>query len=578
MAGKIAQSFIDDLLSRADIVEVVGRTVTLKKAGRDFQGLCPFHNEKTPSFTVSPEKQFYHCFGCGAHGSAIGFLMNHDSLGFVEAVEDLAGGLHLAVQYESEGPTPTANYTPLYELMTAAQACYARLLREHPTKERAVEYLKRRGLTGAVAKTFGLGYAPAGWETLVNQLGVDAARRAQLVDAGLAVPRDNGTFYDRFRDRIIFPILDRRGRCVGLGGRIIDQGEPKYLNSPETPIFRKRQELYGLHYVLKHGHRPERVLVVEGYMDVVALAQHRVNNAVATLGTATTGEQLELIFRHVTEIVFCFDGDNAGRRAAWRALETVLPLLLEGRKAGFLFLPQGQDPDSLVRSEGAARFESPEHITPLSTFLFDQLAARADTSSLDGRAQLIALARPLIGKVPVGPFRQLLIQHLEKIAQTRVQMGQAQSFSPPANPSPPRALPSRATPQAGRVPSLLRRAISLLVHQPSLAPLARDLPAIDVALNDEAALLFTLLERLTANPSAQVGTLLESLRDSPLWPLLEEVMGLPMLLDETQWEAEFSGAIEQLLKQRQRQRYRRLVSEKSRLSGVDHELPGAPGV
>ncbi len=578
MAGKIAQSFIDDLLSRADIVEVVGRTVTLKKAGRDFQGLCPFHNEKTPSFTVSPEKQFYHCFGCGAHGSAIGFLMNHDSLGFVEAVEDLAGGLHLAVQYESEGPGPTANYTPLYELMTAAQACYARLLREHPTKERAVEYLKRRGLTGAVAKTFGLGYAPAGWETLVNQLGVDAARRAQLVDAGLAVPRDNGTFYDRFRDRIIFPILDRRGRCVGLGGRIIDAGEPKYLNSPETPIFRKRQELYGLHYVLKHGHRPERVLVVEGYMDVVALAQHRVNNAVATLGTATTGEQLELIFRHVAEIVFCFDGDNAGRRAAWRALETVLPLLLEGRKAGFLFLPQGQDPDSLVRSEGAARFESPAHITPLSTFLFDQLAARADTSSLDGRAQLIALARPLIGKVPVGPFRQLLIQHLEKLAQTRVQMGQSPSFSPPTNPSPPRTSPSRAAPQAGRVPSLLRRAISLLVRQPSLAPLARDLPAIDVALSDEAALLFTLLERLTANPSAQVGTLLESLRDSPLWPLLEEVLGLPMLLDETQWEAEFSGAIEQLLKQRQRQRYRRLVSEKSRLSGVDHELPGAPGV
>ena len=570
MAGKITQSFIDDLLSRVDIVEVVGRTVTLKKAGRDFQGLCPFHNEKTPSFTVSPEKQFYHCFGCGAHGSAIGFLMNHDSLGFVEAVEDLAGGLHLTVRYETDGAAPTVNYTPLYELMAAAQTCYARLLREHPAKERAVDYLKHRGLTGTVAKAFGLGYAPAGWETLVTQLGVDATRRAQLVEAGLAVPRDNGTFYDRFRDRIIFPILDRRGRCVGLGGRIIDTGEPKYLNSPETPIFHKRQELYGLHYVLKNGRRPGRVLVVEGYMDVVALAQHGVDNAVATLGTATTAEQLELIFRHVAEVVFCFDGDNAGRRAAWRALETVLPLLLEGRKAGFLFLPQGQDPDSLVRSEGAARFAAPAHITPLSKFLFDELAGRADTSSLDGRAQLIALARPLIGKVPVGAFRQLLIQHLEGVAQTRVQMGQAPSYPRPSTP------PPMAPRKSGRVPSLLRRAIGLLARQPSLAPLARHLPALEVSSNDEAALLFTLLERLTEHPSMPVGVLLENLRDSPLWPLLEEVLGLPILLEETQWEAEFSGAIEQLLKQRQRQRYRRLVSEKPRAAEIESVPQGVP--
>ena len=559
MAGKIAQSFIDDLLTRADIVEIVGRSVQLKKAGRDFQGLCPFHNEKTPSFTVSPEKQFYHCFGCGAHGSALGFLMNHDSLSFVEAVEELAGQLHLPVQYETDGSAPaTPSHRGLYDLMHEAQLLYERLLREHPARERAVDYLKMRGLTGLIAKTFHLGYAPPGWDTLCSQLGTDPARRQQLIEAGLAVQRDNGSFYDRFRDRVIFPILDRRGRCVGFGGRVIDQGEPKYLNSPETPIFHKRRELYGLHHVLRRGARPSRMLVVEGYMDVVALAQHGVENAVATLGTATTAEHLEQIFRYASEVVFCFDGDKAGRRAAWRALETALPLLSEGRKAGFLFLPQGDDPDSLVRREGSARFESPEHITPLSSFLFDELAARADISSMDGRAQLVALARPLIGKVPAGPFRQLLSQHLQRLAQTSVRLGPA----PPAPGTGQTAAKPRPT--AGRrVPSLIRKAIGLLVRRPSLAPLASELPAVNVAEDPESALLITLLERLERNPALNAGSLFEALRESAQGPLLEEIMGQPILLAEELWAAEFSGAIEQLARQQQRQRFRRMVKERA---------------
>ena len=569
MAGKIAQSFIDDLLTRGDIVEIVGRSVQLKKAGRDFQGLCPFHNEKTPSFTVSPEKQFYHCFGCGAHGSALGFLMNHDSLSFVEAVEELAGQLNLPVQYETDSSAPaTPSHRGLYDLMHEAQLAYARLLREHPARERAVEYLKMRGLTGAIAKTFHLGYAPPGWDALCSQLGTDPVRRQQLIEAGLAVQRDNGSFYDRFRDRVIFPILDRRGRCVGFGGRVIDQGEPKYLNSPETPIFHKRRELYGLHHVLRRGTRPSRILVVEGYMDVVALAQHGVENAVATLGTATTAEHLEQIFRYVSEVVFCFDGDKAGRRAAWRGLETVLPLLSEGRKAGFLFLPQGDDPDSLVRREGSARFEAPEHITPLSRFLFDELAARADISSMDGRAQLVALARPLIGKVPAGPFRQLLAQHLQSLAQTSVRLGPA----PPA----PAQHGAKPCPAAGRgVPSLIRRAIGLLVRRPNLAPLARDLPAVNVADDPESALLITLLERLERNPLSNAGSLFEALRGTAQEPLLEEIMAQPILLAEDLWATEFSGAIEQLARQQQRQKYRRMVNDRAPRATPEQEPPPA---
>jgi DNA primase len=557
LTGRIAKSFIDDLLERANIVEVVERVVPLRKAGRDFQGLCPFHNEKSPSFTVSPEKQFYHCFGCGAHGSAIGFLMNHDGLGFVEAVEELAGMLGLEVQYDTATPAaPVADHSGLYAVMEEAQQTYARLLREHPARTRAVDYLKARGLTGQIAKRFGIGYAPAAWDTLAATAG-DAARRKLLVDAGLLVLREDGKCYDRFRDRIMFPIRDRRGRCIAFGGRIIDSGEPKYLNSPETAIFHKRSELYGLDQVLARGRRPERILIVEGYMDVVSLAQFGVENAVATLGTATTGEQIEQLYRHVSEMVFCFDGDAAGRRAAWRALETVLPLLKEGRRAGFLFLPQGQDPDSLVRAEGPAVFNAKERITATSRFLFDELSAKADLSTLDGRAQLVALARPLIARVPPGPLRQLLGQHLKELAGTTIR--EADAPAPPARRAAPPPRPARPGRQ---VPSLPRRAIAMLVRQPSLAALARDLPALDVASNAESALLVGLLETIEAEPDITTGALLERLRDTAQGGLLDEILALPLLLDEEHWPAEFTGAIEQMLRHSRRgELTRRIVGQ-----------------
>ncbi len=550
MAGKIAKPFIDELLARANIVEIVERSVQLKRAGRDFQGLCPFHHEKTPSFTVSPDKQFYHCFGCGAHGSAIGFLMNHDGYGFVEAVEELAGMLGLEVQYEAGGAAdaPAADFSGLYRVTEEARHFFVRMLREHPARARAVEYLKGRGLTGEIAKRFGIGYAPPGWDSLSDALGREPAQRKLLVEAGLAVEKDeDGRFYDRFRDRVMFPIHDRRGRCIGFGGRIIDAGEPKYLNSPETPIFHKRQELYGLDQVLKRGKRPDRVLIVEGYMDVVALAQFGIDNAVATLGTATTGEQIEQIYRQVPEIVFCFDGDDAGRRAAWRALETVLPLLKEGRRAGFLFLPQGQDPDSLVRAQGPAVFGAKDSVTALSRFLFDELAAKADPSTIDGKAQLVALARPLIAKVPPGPLRQLLARHLETISGATVRLSDApQPFRPHAPGTPGESRPGRPQRPGRHVARPETRLIELLVRRPSLVALARDLPALDVASNPAAALLVTLLETLEHDPDLHAGALLEHFRDGPHAALLGEILAREFVLDESRWESEFATTVEKL--------------------------------
>ncbi len=351
MPGAIPQHFIDELLSRADIVEIIGRRVPLKKAGREFQACCPFHNEKTPSFTVSPTKQFYHCFGCGAHGSALSFMMEYDRLSFPEAVEELATSMGLEVPREAgfaQGP----DHRPLFDILERAAAYFAQQLRQHAQAAQAVEYLRGRGVSGEVAADFRLGYAPPGWDNLLQALGGgDDSRIRLLREAGLITEQD-GKRYDRLRDRIIFPIRDTRGRVVGFGGRLLGDGKPKYLNSPETPVFHKGRELYGLFEARQADANPARLLVVEGYMDVVALAQFGISNAVATLGTATTSDHLEKLYRATPELVFCFDGDRAGRDAAWKALQTALPLMREGRQARFLFLPDGDDPDSMVRRIG----------------------------------------------------------------------------------------------------------------------------------------------------------------------------------------------------------------------------------
>jgi DNA primase len=400
VAGRIPQSFIDDLVSRADIVEVIDSHVPLKKAGREHKACCPFHDEKTPSFTVSSEKQFYHCFGCGAHGTVLGFLMNYRHLEFVEAVEALAQRLGLDVPHEDdEGRPATAPTAPLYELLARASSYYQRQLREHPERARAVEYLKSRGLSGEIAAEFKLGYAPPGWDNLTRALGPGEAERNQLVRAGLSVERSERA-YDRFRDRVMFPILDRRGRTIGFGGRVLGDDTPKYLNSPEGAIFHKGRELYGAYQAISSSKTLQRVIVVEGYMDVVALAQHGVANAVATLGTSATSDHVEQLFRMVPDVVFCFDGDEAGRRAAWRALETALPRMRDGRQAFFMFLPEGEDPDSLVRSRGGEAFEKLAADAPsLGTFLFDRLVDQVDLGTIDGRSRMVELARPLLVKI-----------------------------------------------------------------------------------------------------------------------------------------------------------------------------------
>ncbi|KIQ32277.1 MULTISPECIES: DNA primase [Pseudomonas syringae group] len=421
MAGLIPQSFIDDLLNRTDIVDVVSSRVQLKKTGKNFSACCPFHKEKTPSFSVSPDKQFYYCFGCGAGGNALGFIMDHDNLDFPQAVEDLAKAAGMEVPREQgvKGQKPRQpTDSPLYPLLTAAAEFYRQALKNHPTRRAAVDYLKGRGLSGEIARDFGLGFAPPGWDNLYKHLSSDTLQQKVMIDAGLLIENaETGKRYDRFRDRVMFPIRDSRGRVIAFGGRVLGDDKPKYLNSPETPVFHKGQELYGLFEARKYNRNLDEIIVVEGYMDVIALAQQGLRNAVATLGTATSEEHLKRLFRVVPNVLFCFDGDQAGRNAAWRALEATLSSLQDGRRARFLFLPEGEDPDTLVRSEGTDAFRARinQHAQPLADYFFEQLTKEADPRSLEGKAHMATLAAPLIDKVPGANLKTLMRQRLTEI-------------------------------------------------------------------------------------------------------------------------------------------------------------------
>ena len=522
MAGRIPSQFIDDLLARTDIVDLIGSRVQLRKAGRDFQARCPFHDERTPSFTVSREKQFYHCFGCGAHGTAVGFLMEHDRLGFREAIEELAQKAGLEVPGDGEPSRGGPDLAPLYATLEQVGQLYRRQLREHPESSRAVEYLKGRGLTGEIAGRYGVGYAPPGWDFLLARLGQDRASAERLFEAGLLAEQD-GRRYDRFRDRIMFPIRDRRGRVIGFGGRVLGDGQPKYLNSPETAVFRKGRELYGLHEAQQARRKLERLLVVEGYMDVIALAQFGIDYAVATLGTATTPDHLQLLLRSAPELVFCFDGDRAGRDAAWKALETALPLATGSQSLRFLFLPDGEDPDTLVRAEGQGAFEQRlQRAQPLSELLFEHLSAQVDMVSHDGRARLATLAKPLISKVPVGIYREMLEGRLAALAgvapratmQTRRFRGD-----------------HRQTARSTR-PSRLAQAIALLLDRPGLAGQAAavedDWRRLD---NPGTAILAGVLEVILAQPSINKGTLIERWRDHEHFGYLQRLSVEPFLRD-----------------------------------------------
>jgi DNA primase len=560
MAGRIPEKFIDELLTRIDIVDVIDARVPLRKAGKDYKACCPFHEEKTPSFTVSQDKQFYHCFGCGVHGSAIGFLMEYEHMSFPEAVEDLAARAGVSVVREQQGGA----YTPgmakdelanLSDLLQQADRYYRRQLREHPSAQSAVEYLKGRGLSGAIAADFGLGFAPDGWDNLLRAIGTDAATQEALVTAGLAVKKDNGGYYDRFRQRVMFPIHDYRGRLIGFGGRVVGKGEPKYLNSPETPLFHKGRELYGLFRARDALRRERRALVVEGYMDVVALAQFGIDYAVATLGTATTRDHLERLFRFTPEVVFCFDGDRAGREAAWRALENALPVMQEGRQASFLFLPDGEDPDSLVRKEGREGFSARvAQGLSLPDYLFQTLSEQVDLARLDGRARLAELARPLLSSLPPGILRQLMVNRLAELTHlaaenlsTLITSGEG-ARRPPAEvpPRPPVRRPAVAQHSAKGVPTLMQAAVALLLLHPHLVqhvPETGFLQGLTIRGGDFLADLVALLR---ARPELKTGFIIEHYRDSEYQPHLAKLAAWqhPMLQQDV--DAEFLDLFQQL--------------------------------
>jgi len=524
MAGRIPQSFIDELIARADIVEVINSRVPLKKKGREYTACCPFHNEKTPSFTVSETKQFYHCFGCGAHGTAIGFLMEYEHLDFVDAIETLAAEYHIEVPREetTDSSSQARNEKqPLYDVLDQAANLYQQQLRQ---SERAIQYLKQRGLSGDIAKRYKLGYAPDSWNFLLENLGNNPGTVKNLKSTGMLIEKSASKRYDRFRDRIMFPILDRRGRTIAFGGRIIDQGEPKYLNSPETPIFHKGYELYGFYEARQALRNLQRIIVVEGYMDVVALAQNGIEYAVASLGTATTRDQIQKLFRSVPEVIFCYDGDLAGHKAAWRALENTLPILRDGLSAKFLFLPDGEDPDSMVRKEGKEAFEARlVNATPLSDFLFDNLLERIDTTSMDGKASLAKTARPLLAAIPESIFRDLMYQRLSELVGVSDEKLKGEQAVPQTEKPPPqpefRSRHNREIKQ-----NALRDAIALLLQHPELA--------MDISVPDYFAtatiqgfsLLHAIHQLIRDNPGISSSALLERWRDKNDFEVLQKLM------------------------------------------------------
>jgi len=561
MAGRIPQQFIDDLINRADIVDVVDSRVALKKRGKEYIACCPFHNEKTPSFTVSQNKQFYHCFGCGAHGTALGFIMEYERLDFVDAVEVLAAEYHLDVPREQgQFNSQQEDKKPLYDVLQKAADSYAAELKK---QQRAIDYLKQRGLSGEIARTFQLGYAPDSWDFILQRYGRDSDGRALCLKAGLSIEKNPQKHYDRFRDRIMFPIRDRRGRTIGFGGRILDKGEPKYLNSPETPVFHKGEELYGLYEARQAVKNLQRIVIVEGYMDVVALAQNGIEYAVATLGTATSGNQISKLFRIVPELIFCYDGDNAGRKAAWRALENSLSVLRDGVQARFLFLPEGEDPDTLVRQEGRQAFESRlDKATPLSDFMLQHLSESLDLSTADGCARLSEMAKPLIARIADGVFKDLIVDQLSKIIGLSSQTLQQHIPQTPAQQEyvERHKSPLQNKHQIAMTPT--RLAIALLLQFPELAAecelpeslTGSDLPGL--------TLLIKLHETILQTGNCSPSVLVERWRDTKDEGIINKLMQwqLPET-DKTTHLASLKDAIKNLVKKHRDNRLQALINK-----------------
>jgi len=528
MAGRIPRQFIDDLLARADIVDIVDSRVPLKKAGKNYQACCPFHNEKSPSFTVSQDKQFYHCFGCGEHGNAISFLMEFDRLDFVDAIEELANYCGIEVVREENNASPAEHRRQQdvyqqkqddYELMTQISGFYQQQLKVAPDKGVAISYLKGRGLSGEVVKRFSIGYISDAWDGMMKAYSRNGQANQQLVELGMAIQGDKSRPYDRFRGRIMFPIRDKRGRVIGFGGRVLGNEKPKYLNSPETRIYHKGQELYGLYEAKQANKNLKRLVVVEGYMDVVALAQHGVDYAVASLGTATSTEQLQTMFRTVKEVICCYDGDRAGRDAAWRAMENALPLIRDGFSLKFVFVPDGEDPDSLIRKEGQQAFEKKlDDAMPLSKFLFEQLMIQVDMKSFEGRAGLVESFQPLLSKLPDSVLKDAIINDVANNFGT----GSEQFLTKFR-----KTVTSIATikkPKVSTKVTPVRLAIALLLEHPHIVKSLGDISVLQLLTIPGVDLLTQLLALCQQNPNIKTAQLLEYFRDTEQGKQLEKLM------------------------------------------------------
>ncbi len=551
MAGHIPRSFIDDLLARLDIVDIIDARVKLKKKGKNYGACCPFHNEKTPSFSVSQEKQFYHCFGCGAHGNAIDFMMEFERLEFVEAIEELASYLGLDVpreqrsggggQFKSGPQASSSEKRSLYDLMGSIAQFYRNQLKQ-PSSKVAIEYLKDRGLSGEIVQKFGIGYVADEWDLVRKNFGQNKDNQDMLVTGGMLIENDKGNRYDRFRGRIMFPIRDRRGRVIGFGGRVLGEGTPKYLNSPETPIFYKGKELYGLYEVLQAHREPAQILVVEGYMDVVALAQYGVDYSVASLGTSTTGDHIQMLFRQTNTVVCCYDGDRAGKEAAWRALENALQFLKTGNTLKFLFLPDGEDPDSYVRKYGKAAFEQQiEQATPLSSYLFDNLIElhQINLGNNEGKSALRAYASALIDKIPDPYFQELLEKLLDERTGFDNRLRQPRKKISETRPQPHKEI--KRTP--------MREVIALLIQNPSYAQMVPDLSSVRDLSIPGLSLFADVLDKCQAHPHINTGQLLEHWRNSQNEALLSRLASWDIPLDEDNQEEIFLDSLDKIIAQ-----------------------------
>jgi len=547
--ARIPDAFIDDLLARSDIVEVVGARVPLKKQGREYAARCPFHDERSASFTVSPTKQFYHCFGCGAHGTALSFLIQFDRLEFLDAVEELAKRVGMEVPRDTTQRNANPETRDLYGAMEAASTFFRSQLAR---SDKARAYVGKRGIAADIIERYAIGYAPDGFSALRDALGTDPQRMQLLERGGLFSKNDKGHVYDKFRDRLMFPIHDRRGRVIAFGGRVIDpEDSPKYLNSPETALFHKGRELYGLWQARQANARLDRLIVVEGYMDVVALAQYGVAQAVATLGTATTPDHAELLFRNAPDVYFCFDGDRAGRSAAWKALESVLPRMKDGRQALFLFLPDGEDPDSLVRKEGVAGFDARLKVaTPLSEFFYAQLSSDVNLTSLDGKARLAERCKPLLAQIPDGAFGDLMRQRLTELTGVGARASSPQTHVPVQRP--------QRTGGGSQKPSLIRTAITHLLQRPGLALELRPPHAFAALRQPGIELLSELVLLIGERPDITTGALLEQFDGREELPTLQKLAVLDLPGEDANLRAEFLHAIGQLDKQVLQQRIEEL--------------------